>query len=231
MRERYGSVHSQGIVLLVGLMLVILSGICGATGIAEHPSIAVMPFVNKAPVDWQDFGDYAGITAENVQGEMVNSNRFDVVERDQLQMLIDENSLNMTGLTQVAKERKAAKLMGVDYLVMGSVLELSSKVSREMIMQSKDDQLVTKADATNRKVYAKVAIRVVDARTGRIVLYGMGKGASSNRSFSANIKEIAIDVGGVNFSSHQCANAINDASHNALYGAKGIFSILDGKAK
>ena len=154
-----------------------------------------------------------------------------MVEREQLQMLIDENSLNMTGLTQVAKERKAAKLLGVDYFVMGSVLELSSKVSHDMIMQAKDDQLVTKADATNRKVYARVAIRVVDARTGRIVLYGIGNGASSNRSFSANIKEIFIKVGGVNFSSHQCANAINDASHNALYGAKGIFSILDGKAK
>ena len=143
----------------------------------------------------------------------------------------------MTGLTEQDRERQAAKFAGADYLVLGSVTELSSDARSFEIDKHRlgEDYFEEKGEAVaahvRRKVYARVSVRVVDVKTGRIVLYGHGDGVSSNTSYKLGIADTVVKFGAVGFSAHQCANAIDDAAYYALYGERGIFSIMDGKAQ
>lgn len=222
----------KGCLLLLGLMLLLLPNVCAAAkSLTDYPTLAMVPFTNKAPADWENFSDYAAPAADEVGFVLQNSGRFETFSCEDLQNVIDMKSLEMTGLVESNKERQAAKILGADYLVIGSVTELSSDTTVDEVGTGWDrEDLKNGASYEHRTVYAKVSLRVVDAGTGRIVLYGQGEGSSANGLFTANIQDIAVKVGSVRYSGHQCAKAINDAAHNAITGKRGILSILDGKA-
>lgn len=83
-----------------------------------------------------DFSDINGqmppagaAIAELLISELFKTGRYDIVERKLLSSLLEQHKLNMTGLVDEATARKVGKLLGVDYIVTGTVIDLDSALN------------------------------------------------------------------------------------------------------
>lgn len=211
------------IALLCALVLGMgMSSVCQA-GLHDHPTIAVMPFKNKAPdVYWESFGDYSGQATESLISKL--SARYDVfnlVDREYLQDLIEEQSLGMTGLSVDGPE--VGRLLGVEYKIYGSVTGLTTKENHVSFGTYEGD---SNFDNTQHRVFAHVTLRLIELSTGRIMLAAQGDGASTSTSTSASVAGYTVSLGTVKVSAEQAKNAIDKAIEDAVYGKQGLLTQL-----
>ncbi len=85
--------------------------------VGERMGIAVLPFENKGAS--KDLGE---IVLDKLTTVLVNQNRFKVMERAQLNKILEEQKLGMSGILDAATAAKIGKGIGVDAIVMGSVV-------------------------------------------------------------------------------------------------------------
>ena len=206
------------LVLLGGLMM---GSVCQA-GLYDNPTVAIMPFQNKVPDRWGGFSDHAGIATE----ELITliSDRpdvFQVYERIELQGLVDEQSLGMTGLIAEDTAAEVGNLSGVEYKIFGALTNLSAKED-------------TFGLAGQASVVANVSIRVVEVSTGRVVLVGQGKGSSKRVSGGVASEGGAFMLGSANVTDEMAFNAVSKAIRDAVNGKEGLFTkmgVNDKKGK
>ena len=210
--------------LLLAFCLLLLPNLAQAKDIDEFPTVAVMPMTNKAPVTMDGFGDYSGTATESMIFEVASTGRFECIERDRLQEIVDEHSLNLTGLVDPSRAAEIGKLFGADYLAFGSVTSLTAKESGGAAGTGWGIGGMQK-----HKVSATVMLRVVDVNTGKIVLFGRGKGKSESTGTMAAGGGVMVMVGSASVSEEQCENAIEKAVKDAVVGKEGIIAQLDGK--
>ncbi|WP_314666447.1 CsgG/HfaB family protein [uncultured Selenomonas sp.] len=208
------------IALLCALVLGMgMSSVCQA-GLHDHPTIAVMPFKNKAPdVYWESFGDYSGQATESLISKL--SARYDVfnlVDREYLQDLIEEQSLGMTGLSVDGPE--VGRLLGVEYKIYGSVTGLTTKENHVSFGTYEGD---LNFDNTQHRVFAHVTLRLIELSTGRIMLVAQGDGASTSTNTAVGT---LISLGTKFVSPEQAYNAIDKAIEDAVYGKQGLLTQL-----
>jgi curli biogenesis system outer membrane secretion channel CsgG len=88
----------------------------------RRPSIAVLEFQNKAGgTNWNRGNAQA---AQDVfVTELVGSRKFQVVEREQLQALMKEKNLTLSGDVDPSTAAKMGQSLGVKYLLTGAVTE------------------------------------------------------------------------------------------------------------
>ena len=67
--------------------------------------------------------------AEILVGELFKTGRFDIVERKLLSAVLEQHKLNMTGMVNESTARKVGKLLGVDCIVTGTLIDLGSVVN------------------------------------------------------------------------------------------------------
>src|SRR3954462_2191658 len=104
--------------LLVPALAVAKGGKEGNT----KPRIAVIEFKNKADNQWWYHGGAAAAQDVFVT-ELVKSGKFRVVEREQLEALMKEKGLTLSGDVDPSTAVKVGKLLGVNYLLTGAVTE------------------------------------------------------------------------------------------------------------
>ena len=109
------------------LVSVLISSTCFA-GLGNYPNIAVLNFGNKANVSNGLTLDDTGIVTDYVIEGLLDSDMFSIMERDQLQAVLSEHHLNLTGMVDPSTAVAIGKLTGVQYLVYGNVVGLSTKV-------------------------------------------------------------------------------------------------------
>ena len=209
---------------LLAFCLMMLPNLVLAKSIDEYPIVAVMPMTNKAPVTMDGFGDYSGSATESMILEMGSTGRFDVIERERLQDIVDEHSLSLTGLVDTSHAVQIGNILGADYLAFGSVTSLTAKESGGAVGTG-----IGIGGMQKHKVSATVMLRVVDVKTGRIVLFGRGKGKSESTGTVAAGGGVMVMVGSASVSEEQCENAIEKAVKDAVVGKEGIIAQLDGK--
>ena len=208
------------IALLCALVLGMgMSSVCQA-GLHDHPTVAVMPFKNKAPdVYWESVGDYSGQATESLISKL--SARYDVfnlVDREYLQDLIEEQSLGMTGLSVDGPE--VGRLLGVEYKIYGSVTGLTTKENHVSFGTYEGD---SNFDNTQHRVFAHVTLRLIELSTGRIMLVAQGDGASTSTNTTVGT---LISLGTKFVSPEQAYNAIEKAITDAVYGKQGLLTQL-----
>lgn len=89
---------------------------------ADKPRIAVLEFKNKADNQWWWHGG-AEAAQDVFVTELVKSGKFRVVEREQLQALMQEKNLTLSGDVDPSSAVRIGKLLGVNYLLTGAVTE------------------------------------------------------------------------------------------------------------
>jgi len=96
---------------------------------------------------------------------------FTIVERSRLDQVLKEQALGATGLVDDKQAAALGKILGVDAIVMGTIIPSSndSKGRREQTMYTGGNKYNVVVDCTTRKVSVTVRMRVVNATTGEIL--------------------------------------------------------------
>ncbi len=109
---------------LVGALVAaaIAPNLVSAADKSTKPKIAVLEFKNKADNQWW-FRGGAEAAQDVFVTELVKSGKFRVVEREQLEALMAEKNLTLSGDVDPKQAIKVGKLLGVNYLLTGAVTE------------------------------------------------------------------------------------------------------------
>ena len=148
----------RGSVALVAIAL--LAGVSNdAVAQNRKPRVAVMDFKNTTRW-WQN--DLSKQASDQLVTEMVKRNVFDVVEREELQKILDEMGIACTDLTDSCIE--PGKIKTIDYLIFGTIGNFNIKEITVL------GQRLTEAEAG-------VNVRVVSTTTAKIegAFEGSGK--------------------------------------------------------
>src|SRR3954469_12536188 len=99
-----------------------LTRAAGKGGASTKPRIAVLELKNKADNQW--WYSHGATAAQDVfVTELVKSGKFRVVEREQLEALMKEKGLTLSGDVDPKTAIRVGKLLGVNYLLTGAVTE------------------------------------------------------------------------------------------------------------
>jgi len=163
-----------------GLVLALVSGCVGGSvqkrdpksylkDRAEKPmdqrkKVAVADFVDKSDYGRERVGAAA---ADILNTALVESEQFKVFERERLSKVIDEQKLGQSGAVDPTTAAKAGQLVGVDYVLCGTVSNVGFRVeSMNAILVQQKKQIAE----------VVVDVRMVDATTGQIIFAKQGDG-------------------------------------------------------
>ncbi|MFL6192870.1 MAG: CsgG/HfaB family protein [Thermoanaerobaculia bacterium] len=157
----------SSLVLSAALLLAVVAvpAVTRAAGKSDKPRIAVIEFKNKADNQWWYHGG-AEAAQDVFVTELVKSGKFRVVEREQLQALMSEKNLTLSGDVDPSTAVKIGKLLGVNYLLTGAVTEygVTDKGAHGSGFRG-----VPGFNAGKRSFVAALNARLIDTSTGEVV--------------------------------------------------------------
>lgn len=159
---------------------------------AKKKKVAVFPFDDGSlKVWWSGAWNPGSGIAEMIVTTLVNSKAVDVVERQELDKILAEQKLSLTGIT--AGTIEPGKVKGVDLIITGKVTEFvvdQKGVKAGGLNIGKLGGLgVSMSDAK-----CTIDARMIDTSTGAILVAATGKGKESKKGF---------DIQSVNWASLQ----------------------------
>ena len=136
-------IGSAGSIFLALFLAVILpSNSWSASG---KTRVAVIDFEQKSYQEFQ--GKQIGeIIAEWLITSLVNTGRFEVVERAQLQKIMKEQQLGMTGMINQETVAKVGELLGVKVIITGSVIQMGNTYEVNARLISVEDGSILNAE-------------------------------------------------------------------------------------
>lgn len=149
-----------------------------------EPRIAILDFTNDSFFQSDVLG--TGV-AKMVETEFVKSQRFVVLDRKNLEKIVEEQHLSLTGLTQSQMEN-VGQLLNVDYLISGSVTEFGIKKTGNSVGAGALDLSTGVGGGTTIKKErgtARIAIdlKITKISSGQIIYMGSSVGTA----FSENV--------------------------------------------
>ncbi len=163
----------------ISAALMIVSSVAASAAAAslyDYPNVAVLPYANKAAVSKELTLADASLVSEFVIEKLLDSGRFNVVEREMIMQIMQEHNLNMSGMINPADVPMIGQLSGANYFIVGSVTGLSAKTGVLDYSHSE----IGGVGGDKHTVIANVTARIIDIETGRIVLAANGTGKSSS---------------------------------------------------
>lgn len=156
--------------------------------------IAVMPLDMRQVKHWWtgnwDVGD--GI-AETITTELVNTGEFTVVERTQLQKVLDEQQLGKEGVLDPATAARVGKILGVQIMLLGTVTEFSLDTQKVNV------PILGKVDFTIARCV--INAKMVSMETAEIMAAMKGEGQFDRKGFA--LGGAFGDLQGLSFSSRE----------------------------
>lgn len=157
-----------------------LFGAVNTWAAGDKPVLAVTEFDNQSGAGWWRGGvgwELAGM----LTNELAATGSFRMVERSQIENVLQEQNLAASGRVQGGTGAKIGKLVGADYLVTGTVTAYEEDVKGTGGgISFKGISLGGKSE----KAYLAVDLRVIDATTGEIAfvrtIEGEAKGGGVN---------------------------------------------------
>lgn len=137
---------------------------------AARPTLAVLPFsIDKNVIISDGYHVFTGTLEDqtNLLGnelihQLVATRKFDVLERSRLDDLLKEKQFQESDYASPEEAPKIARLLGVDYFVMGRIDDLGGQVVQKQTPYSS-------LTYSQQEAHIDLYLRVIDARTGRIV--------------------------------------------------------------
>ncbi len=112
--------------------------------------------------------DYRGAVERKIYMNKIPTNVFSVVERNQIDIILQEQGLSVSGAIDESKAVDIGKLLGVDAMVLGA---LSYNYEDETYTRDskKKDGTVEVTYYRNRKLNASASMKIVSVQTGEIL--------------------------------------------------------------
>jgi curli biogenesis system outer membrane secretion channel CsgG len=175
---------------------------------SDKPRIAVLEFEAKADQQWYGWWRDAGAAAiqDVIVTELVKAGKFRVIERSQLEAILREKNLALSGEVDATTAVKAGKLLGVKYLLTGAVTEYGSDVAGGHVSGVGG---LPSIGGGRKKFTAAVNARLIDVESGEIVwadeardsatkgsfsVAGVGGGSNSDAMFDKVLKPVVIQL-------------------------------------
>ncbi len=159
----------------------------------------------------------AGAT-KMLETALVQSGNFDVYTRVDLDKVLKEQALGMTGAVTAQSAAKAGQLVGVSGVVVGAVTEFGEKVKGVSMLG-----LVGSRDATARVV---IDVQIIDTTTGQIVKALSAEGEETNVGVS-----LALVSGGTSLDDTKVGKAMRKAVNKLVEDLKAEMANTPWSAK
>jgi len=154
---------------LTAVLLMLAAALVGAPSSVLAQAkirIAVSNFENNSAWAW--WGDNLGrAAADELATQLVQTGKFTVIERAQLDAILQEQNLSVSGAVTSATAAKVGKLLGVQLLLTGSITAFSIK--RTSIGMRGIGGSYSNAES-------KVDARLVNTDTGEVMIVAVGQG-------------------------------------------------------
>lgn len=155
--------------IMISLLLVLS---CAFLAQAENvkKTVAIITFSNATP-----YPRLGAAVAETLTVELVKNKNYKVVERSKLKQILGEQYLAVSGAVDLESNPiPLGKLKGVDYLITGAVLKA------EQSTQSMHIPLFGGIGGRKSKTEIGISVRLVDVKTGEIIMAEEATGDSSS---------------------------------------------------
>jgi curli biogenesis system outer membrane secretion channel CsgG len=180
---------------LVTLVVLAFAAISAAA--QQKPRIAVIKVENKSPYGGENLGP--ALEDWLVQG-LVQSGKFRVMERKDLDSVLSEQSLSLSGAVDEKTAVQVGKLLGCQLVILGAITDFSKhKTEAHGLFKLGFDVGKTTAEGT-------VNIKLINTTTAEIVYTGQEKGSHS----FANVS-VASFGGGVEWDESQARQIFEPA--------------------
>lgn len=166
------------------VLVVLLAALAVPAALAAQakPRIAVLQLQNNTT--GRVFGDRLGEAAsDEMTTALVKSNEFRVVERAQIESLLAEQALGMSGAIDAATAARVGRLLGVQLVVLGSITQFS-------VDQRSAGVGRLGVSASFAEAESMLDVRVVDVNTGEIIAVAEGQG--KRRFGGAQVRDINL---------------------------------------
>lgn len=224
----------KGVISRVILMLLISAAFVFSQDLKNlKKRVAVMDFEDKSGYG-HNIG--SGLT-DMLVTSLVESDRFIVIEREELANIMKEQGLGMSGAVTPQSAAKVGQLLGVELMITGSVSEFGTK--KDKIGGGLSNLGGFNLGVSSESARSVVDIRLVNTSTGEIIAAKSAEGEESSKSLDN------VGVEGINFrnsstwdntilgkaarqSVEKCADIIQDGMKNLPWQGKVIKANADG---
>ena len=156
-----------------GPLLFALFGLSLAVGTRQEvqaqdakPRIAVLGFANNSTFTyWGD--NLGGAAADELTTQLVKSGAFSVVERSQVNAILEEQHFGLSGAVDASTAAEIGKVLGVQAMLMGSITQFS--IDRKSGGVGAFRMTYTEAES-------RMDVRVVSTTTAEILAVAEGQG-------------------------------------------------------
>ena len=129
--------------------------------------VAVMNFENNSTWTW--WGDNLGrAAADELATQLVQSGKYTVIERAQLDAILQEQNLGASGAVTAATAAKVGKLLGVQLILTGSITAVLDPAHQRSPCAA--------SAAPTRTPRARWMSRLVNTETGEVMVVAVGQG-------------------------------------------------------
>lgn len=155
---------------LIPILMAGSLALCSSLALAARPTVAVLPFsIDKQVVVQNEDGilvgtmeDQTSLLSNELIHQLVATRKFDVLERSRVDDIVKEKEFQESDYASPEEAPKIAKLLGADYFVLGRIDEFEAEAEQKTIPYSTQTYVQQEASL-------ELYLRIVDARTGRIV--------------------------------------------------------------
>lgn len=187
------------LLILVALLLALPTAETGHCADYRKIKIAVMDFQQNGTFDTADVGK---IVAEWLTTSLVETGRFDIIERRMLQQIIEEQKMGKSGLVDPGSASKLGRILGVKTIVSGTVqsyggifeinarlinVETGSIITAEKITASSTSRLSDLVSRISAKIKHHFPLQgyVVKRNGSRVIIdLGMSSGVRPGMQFT-----------------------------------------------
>ena len=167
-------INVRSVLWVLPLALTLLTRLAAAQGTSKA-TIAVLPF-EFAEIVSSGPPLETSVLVDVFNRVLVNTRKFSVVDRQRLDRVRGEQKFGRSGLADARTRANIGKIIGAQYLVMGTVLDYSASPPQEMAYGS----------GWTRPVRISVEVQVVDSSSGQIVSARKASGNAQARVADPN---------------------------------------------
>lgn len=138
--------------MLVSLALATLLAVPALQAQDTRPGIAVMPFTDGGSYgkDKEDFAALQKGLAGMMISELAQNSALRLVDRENIQAIIDEQKLGKDGYLDQATAAKVGKLVGAKYMIMGTFIDFYGRVRIDARLVDVETSEVMKAVTSDK---------------------------------------------------------------------------------
>ena len=147
---------------------------------AAKPRVAVLEFKNKVS-GWSWTWYHAGTQAQDMfVTELVGTKKYRVIEREQLQAIMQEKHLSLSGDIDPKTAIQFGRLLGVEYLITGALTELGAQRTNVNVPGGLLGRFQPSTSVGTTKMDCAIDARAISTTTGEIVWADKASESSSD---------------------------------------------------